>query len=135
MIIGYVNNQMHSVTKKRKKLTKKELSDCNEISYEKTFEPNTQMIKIWCPMNELRELQRIQQVHIRSNSQSGHNLCCISTANILRRLQQSLTKGFFNITNRSQESERDHSIGLKETRRPVLGRENRGTRIPAASVD
>ena len=42
--IIYLFMHIRSITKK--KSTKKELSDCNEISYAKIFGPNTQMIKI-----------------------------------------------------------------------------------------
>ena len=41
----------------------KELSDCNEISYAKIFEQKMQIIKIYCPMSELRELKHIGTTH------------------------------------------------------------------------
>ena len=40
------------VRESKKRCTKKDLSDCNKISYAKTFRPNLEMIKIWCRMNE-----------------------------------------------------------------------------------
>ena len=43
------------MTKTTKRTTIKGMFDCNEILYAKTFGPNIQMIKLWCPMNEQRE--------------------------------------------------------------------------------
>ena len=46
---------------------------------------------------------RIQQMHVRRDSQSDEqNFCCISTANTLHRLEQYLTEGFLHIANRCQ---------------------------------
>ena len=44
----------------------KELADCNETSFGKTFVPDKRMIKIWCLINKLRELQHIETVHFAS---------------------------------------------------------------------
>ncbi|GFU54137.1 hypothetical protein TNCV_3617991 [Trichonephila clavipes] len=56
------SSKLHSKTKKKRR-TKKELPDCNEISYGKTFVLNMQMITIWCPTNEYLELQCIGTAH------------------------------------------------------------------------
>ena len=53
--------KLHSITKKRR--NKKEMSYSIEISYAKTFGPNMQMIKIWCPANEWRELHGVGTAH------------------------------------------------------------------------
>ena len=67
----YFKEYIHSITKKNR-CTKKELPDCNEISYAET--PATASNASDLP---------IQQIYMRSDSQSdGQNFFYISTANI-----------------------------------------------------